>query len=305
MSAEQLPCQTILDNLYDGVYVVDGQRRITYWNSGAERISGYARWEVEGRCCADNLLNHTDTEGNVLCQTDCPVTATLRDGEHRHGEVFLRHKEGHRVPIVVRVAPITDDGGAIIGAVEVFSDNSASLARAKRLAELEADALSCPLTRIGNRRFIDMCLQARLQEYERYNWPCGVIMADIDHFKAVNDTYGHPTGDAVLCMVAKTLQNSVRSCDNIGRWGGEEFLIVLPNIQHETLMVVAERCLRLVRESRLPLEHGNLGVTISMGCACIHKGDTLNTLLARADSLLYISKENGRNRITLEDMNRF
>lgn len=301
MGADNIPYQIILDNLYDGVYLVDGERRITYWNKGAERITGYLREEVEGRCCSDNILNHTDGQGGELCQTGCPISATLKDGGFRQNEVFLRHKEGHRLPVFIRVAPVTDTAGAIVGAVEVFSDNSSAMERAKRLKELESDALTCPLTKIGNRRFIDMCLHARWQEYERYGWPFGVIMADIDHFKAVNDTYGHATGDAVLCMVAKTLLNSLRSCDNIGRWGGEEFMIVLPNMQRATMVAVAERCLRLVRESHLSLAQGDLGVTISMGCACIHEGDTLDSVVGRADALLYKSKENGRNRITLEE----
>ncbi len=301
MGAVDIPYQIILDNLHDGVYLVDRDRRITFWNKGAERITGYSREEVEGRSCSDNILNHTDGQGGELCQAGCPISATLADGEARQNEVFLRHKAGHRLPVFIRVAPVTDAAGAIIGAVEVFSDNSSAIERAKRLAELEADALTCPLTKIGNRRFIDMCLHARWQEYERYGWPFGVIMADIDHFKAVNDTYGHATGDAVLCMVAKTLVNSLRSCDNIGRWGGEEFMIVLPNIQRETLVAVAERCLRLVRESHFALEEQELGVTISMGCASIREGDSPESLVARADALLYASKKGGRNRITVEE----
>ena len=92
----------LLDSLFDGVYFVDLDRRITYWNAGAERISGYLRSEVVGSCCADNLLRHIDTEGHKLCQDGCPLAATMRDGKTRESSVYLHHKFGHRVPVLVR-----------------------------------------------------------------------------------------------------------------------------------------------------------------------------------------------------------
>ncbi|HEY6837725.1 MAG TPA: PAS domain S-box protein, partial [Geobacteraceae bacterium] len=128
MWRSQLFFRKLLDNLYDGVYFVDRDRLITYWNKGAERISGYTAEEVMGKSCKDSLLVHMDDKGTILCLAGCPLAATMEDRKERRAEVYLHHKDGHRVPVVVRVAPIPDRAGKIIGAVEIFSENSTRMA---------------------------------------------------------------------------------------------------------------------------------------------------------------------------------
>ena len=128
---------TLLDNLYDGVYFVDRERQITFWNKAAERITGFTKAEVLGKRCADNLLRHVDDRGNSLCEGACPLSYTLRDGQLRSASVFLHHKNGHRLPVAIGVAPITDNRQNIIGAVEIFRDNSATVAALEHLKELE------------------------------------------------------------------------------------------------------------------------------------------------------------------------
>jgi len=108
----------ILDNLYDGVYFVDPERRITYWNKGAERISGFSAVQVKGKCCAENILVHVDDLGNELCKGDCPLAQTLKDGQTREADVYLHHADGHRIPVKIRVAPIIENG-KVAGATEV------------------------------------------------------------------------------------------------------------------------------------------------------------------------------------------
>src|SRR5215510_10153028 len=124
MPAEQDFYKNIIDNLYDGVYFVDRDRVINYWNKGAERITGYSAEQTIGRACRDNLLNHVTANGVQLCQDHCPLAAVMQDGKEREAEVFLHHANGHRVPIVVRATAMRDSEGNIIGAVESFSNNS-------------------------------------------------------------------------------------------------------------------------------------------------------------------------------------
>ena len=114
----------ILDNLYDGVYFVDRDRKITYWNKGAERITGYPAAEVVGSRCFDNILMHVDGHGTLLCKELCPLAATMLDGVERTADVYLQHKDGHRVSVNVRITPLRNEGGAVTGGVEVFTDNS-------------------------------------------------------------------------------------------------------------------------------------------------------------------------------------
>ena len=92
----------IIDNLYDGIYFVDRDRVITYWNKGAERITGYSPAQTIGRSCRDNLLNHVTASGVQLCQNHCPLAAVMEDGREREVEVFLHHAQGHRLPVMIR-----------------------------------------------------------------------------------------------------------------------------------------------------------------------------------------------------------
>jgi len=112
----------ILNNLYEGVYIVDKDRRITFWNKSAEDITGFSADEMQGRSCFNNLLNHVDAEGNSLCLGGCPLHKTILDGMDREAVVYLHHKNGHRVPVVVRTVPLVIEG-EIAGAIEIFSNN--------------------------------------------------------------------------------------------------------------------------------------------------------------------------------------
>jgi diguanylate cyclase (GGDEF)-like protein/PAS domain S-box-containing protein len=291
----------LLDNLYDGVYFADRERRITYWNVGAERITGFKAGEVIGARCCDNVLIHVDDEGTSLCKTACPLSLSLTDGQVREAEVYLHHKDGHRVPVYVRVSPIVDKSGAIIGGVEVFSENTSRMAALERVEELEKMALLDPLTGIGNRRYARMNISARLDELRRYGWPCGLLFLDIDHFKRVNDAHGHAAGDEVLKTVTRTLTKSMRPFDFLGRWGGEEFVAVIANIAPAEFPGVAERTRMLVEQSVIPTAGGDLSVTVSVGAAMARAEDSVEDLVERADRLMYRSKSAGRNRVTLEE----
>ena len=288
----------VLDNLYDGIYFVDPERRITYWNKGAERITGYPAARVMGRFCRDNILNHVTESGMQLCLNGCPLQATIADGKPREAEVYLHHADGHRVPVLVRTSPIHDERGGIIGGVETFSDNTLLLNVRRHARNLEQTVLLDPLTCVGNRRHIEMKLRAVLTEQKQYRLPVGLLFIDIDHFKLVNDETGHTLGDQVLRMVARTLQRNVRNDDTLARWGGEEFVALLPGIDHKGLEAVAEKLRALVENSHLTVGGKELGVTISIGATLARLDDTPESFVQRADQNMYKSKLAGRNRIT-------
>jgi diguanylate cyclase (GGDEF)-like protein/PAS domain S-box-containing protein len=290
----------LLDTLYDGVYFVDRDRRITYWNKGAERISGYESSAVVGMRCADNLLVHINEEGVGLCKTACPLAQTLNDGQVREAEVYLKHKDGHRVPVLIRVSPLQDSSGNIVGAVESFRDNSSEAALLEKVEDLQKMALLDPLTELANRRYIDMTLSSRLDEMNRYGWPCAVLFIDIDNFKIINDKYGHSAGDQVLKMVARTLASNLRSFDILGRYGGEEFIAIIANVNEEQLYSFANRLRVLVEQSSQSAGTGRVSTTISIGATLAQTNDTVETVVRRADQLMYHSKSTGRNRISTD-----
>lgn len=290
----------LLDKLYDGVYFVTRDRTITYWNEAAERMTGFSQQEILKRHCYDNLLMHIDDKGSNLCLRNCPLEKAITEGTMVEGEVYLHHKEGHRLPVLVRVSPILDESGEIVGAVEIFSDNSPRIRLAEKIQELEKIALLDPLTRIGNRRYGEVNLQAKLNELERYGWPFGVIFIDIDHFKTSNDTYGHDMGDRILRTVATTIINGTRSSDIVTRWGGEEFLALVPHVNPEQLRSTADKIRSLIEKSSIAVENRNIEVTVSIGATMARENDTAENIVKRADELMYMSKRSGRNCVTTD-----
>jgi diguanylate cyclase (GGDEF)-like protein/PAS domain S-box-containing protein len=290
----------LLDNLDEGIYFVDRDRKITYWNKGAQRISGYSAGEVTGKACKDSILVHIDDHGRSLCEEGCPLSETIETGRVCDALVYLQHKDGHRIPVSVRAAPIRDGQGTIIGAVESFRDQSQMDAVNLRLQELEKMALLDSLTGLSNRRHIEASMQIRLEELARYGWAFGILFIDIDDFKPINDTHGHEVGDSVLKLVSMTLLNSLRPFDILGRWGGEEFVAVVVNVNENQLLQIAERALTLVRHSSLFAPTGAIKVTVSVGATMARSGESVPELLERADVLMYQSKKSGKNRVTME-----
>ena len=298
MDSEQ--CRKILDTIYDGVYLVDLDRRITYWNKGAEEITGFKASEVIGRFCRDNVLVHVDERGASLCGSEtCPAVKAMEQGWTGEVDIYLHHKYGHRVPVRARLTPLEDEDGNVKGAIEVFSDNYSRLETRMTIDKLERMALLDPLTGLGNRRHAEMHLRDRLEELMRYGWPFGLLFLDIDHFKRVNDSYGHDAGDKVLKVVSRTASGSIRSSDMLSRWGGEEFTANIGNVDKEELDIAAEKLRRLVEQSFISIERSSLRITVSVGGTLATTEDTVESLVDRADRLMYHSKEGGRNQVTI------
>ena len=286
----------VLDSLVDGVYFVDRDRRITYWNRGAQAISGYTTAEVVGRSCQDNLLVHTDVEGCLLCLKGCPLLATFHDRCSRQADVFLKHRDGHRVPVSVRVSPLLGLEGEVIGGIEVFSENSSKLAALEKAAEMEQLALIDPLTGAGNRRYADKVLAEHCDRFHRDGDIFSILFTDLDNFKSVNDTHGHDAGDAVLRAVSKTIMNNLRSFDFLARWGGDEFVAVLSGSGLHKAEAAAARCCALVRNCSIDWGESRIRPTISAGITVVRPGDSPEHLVSRADSQLQRAKRSGRDR---------
>jgi len=290
--------EKLLDSMHDGVYFVNRERKITYWNDGAHRLTGYAPAEAEGKSCFDGLLGHVDEAGRPLCGNGCPLHDVILDGQAREVEICLRHKEGHRVPVRVRALPMRDRQGNIVGAVEVFSDSTAYRKAEKRLSELEQLAFRDALTGLSNRRYVEMKVEQALEEHRRFDRRYGLLMFDVDHFKQVNDTHGHEVGDALLKTVAKTLTQGLRPFDVAGRWGGEEFLVLLPDLDAVGLGDLAERCRVLIAQSSVMAGGSRVSVTASIGATVLGEEDSAESAIRRADELMYESKRSGGDRTT-------
>lgn len=290
--------EELINDLNEGVYFVDKERTITFWNKGAETISGFRAAEMVGMHCQDNLLRHVNEEGCKLCIEGCPLHATLQDGNPRKADVYLHHKDGHRVPVEVRIRPFVQNG-EVIGAAEIFSANKPGDSSDLSVKELARLALFDQLTGLPNRRYIDTYLNHRMRDFEELDLSFSFLMMDLDFFKSVNDRYGHDTGDATLKMVARTFLAALRSNDFVGRWGGEEFVAILRGATPEELKRVAEKIRMLISESELTIDGCSVRATISIGATTVQRGDTPLSIVRRADHALYESKNGGRNRVTI------
>ena len=294
---EAVFCQPLLNSVSDGIYFVDNERRITFWNKGAEIITGFTAQEVLGRPCSDNILNHVNEQGVQLCLHDCPLSHAMADGQPREADVYLLHKQGYRLPVHIVAQPIYANK-SVVGAWEVFHSHSALPLLAKRVRQLQQLSMIDPLTQIANRRFLETLIGERLALLKRYTLPFGLLYLDLDDFKAINDTYGHETGDRVLKIATHTLASNIRLMDRVGRWGGEEFIIILPRLDYQALCASAERLRVLVEHSHIHVDGQPVGVTVSGGATLAMATDTVASIVDRADRLMYAGKQAGKNRIT-------
>lgn len=192
--------------------------------------------------------------------------------------------------------PVHDDGLAS-GLIVVLNDITERILIEKKLYEL---SVTDELTQTANRRHFESRFDEEIIRSNRYGHPLSLILIDLDHFKKINDTYGHPTGDLVLQTVARLLKTGVRETDLVARWGGEEFAILLP----ETTLAESEQiCLRLlkkVRQTPIPLpDNQSINVTFSAGITTKTHDIVKENVIASVDSALYQSKQNGRNRVTI------
>lgn len=290
----------ILDNLFDGLYIVDQDKKIIYWNKSAEDITGYSSSEIVGKQYCRNTLMHISCDGHSICDGICPLDNTLKDGENREVVVFLNHKNGYRISVTVRATPLIDENNKVVGAVEIFSINSSCDQFSIEIQELSNLAMVDTLTGLWNRRFAEKILNTKITEVHNGDSSFGVLFFDIDHFKRVNDLYGHDFGDQVLQSISNTLVSTLRTSDILIRWGGEEIVAILSgNFTEEKLNKVANKLRILVEKSYIHTQDGLLSVTTSVGGTLALPNDSTESIIRRADQLMYKSKAMGRNCVTI------
>lgn len=254
---------------------------ITSVSSAFESVSGFTRDELIGEKM--NIVKHEDTPKETFKE----LWNTISSGKTWHGELKNRTKSGGEYWVEEDIVPIKDDNDKIISYMSISRDITAK-------KEIEKLSITDQLTGVYNRRKFDNSLEEEVQRARRYSEELALIMIDMDHFKDVNDTYGHQVGDDVLIVTAKLISEHVRNVDIVGRYGGEEFVVICPNIGLEQAEVVAEKLRAEIQKH----EFDAVGTkTISLGVAEFTEGDTPDDLVKKADTALYKAKEEGRNRV--------
>jgi len=296
--------ERLIESMSDGVLVVDAKGRIVDINPVMQNILGEEPAALIGRNISE-VINHW-----------APNVDQLLDGFETSTEIKLDAKSSHYLDL--RVTPLYNERQVLNGRLIVLRDVTdrkeveKDLRRAMdRLqnqlieigtlqSQLREQAIRDALTNIFNRRYLEETLERELARAEREVYPLSVIMMDLDYFKDVNDTYGHEAGDLVLKTLAETVKRQSRHGDFVCRYGGEEFVLVMPNVGLEIARQRADEIHLTINALNIPYGAFNLTTTISMGVAGYPEhGKTKEELLRAADRAMYIAKNTGRNRVVV------
>lgn len=290
-----------IESMFDSVVVVDANGRIVDYNPAAKRLF----WPDETR---KSILGKPALYRLSLWVKDSERIANLKFPD----EPILLHdieNKDHQF-FNITISPLKQKD-QFIGRVSIFHNVTALHETNERLQvqldenkilqeQLREQAMRDPLTGCFNRRVLHDTLPKELARAERGEYPVSVAMIDIDHFKIVNDTYGHAAGDQTLTLISEVLHTSIRSGDQVFRMGGEEFLLVLPNVDGITAAERLNYIRQTIESIRLPFEGLTVNITISIGISVYPSdGFTLDSLINRADKALYCAKQQGRNRVVL------
>lgn len=258
----------------------DLEGNITEVSEAFCKVSGYKKEHLLGK--NHRIVRHPEMKPSFFVK----LWETITHGDTWHGEVKNRSKNGSYYWLETIIYPMIDDFGNQVG----YTAISHNISNKKRVEEL---SITDQLTKLHNRMYMENSFKSEIKRSKRYGYPFSVIMIDIDHFKEVNDTYGHDIGDRVLIEVGRVLFENIRETDILGRWGGEEFLIICPHSSDADALILAEK-IRYMIESQPFQSVGNK--TCSLGVAVFDlKEDDYKEVMKRSDEALYRAKNSGRN----------
>ena len=280
--------RSITNAAQDAVMMIDQHGLVTYWNPAAERIFGYSETEALGKNLHDLIVPE-----RFLERAHAGFSQFARSGSGpRIGHTTTlqtKHKNGQEFPVDISLSAIQLRGQwSAVGIARDATERVKTEGRLKQLATTDT------LTGICNRRHFDEVLEHEINRAARHSSPLSLILFDVDHFKRVNDTFGHQTGDQVLAQLAGAVGGSIRTTDLFARWGGEEFIVLMPGSDINAAHLLAEK-LRMVLEKQPFPDVGR--VTCSFGVADYTPRDNADGLMKKADRCLYQAKASGRNRV--------
>jgi len=310
----------ILSQIVEGnpvsTIVIDAQHRVTHWNRACAVLTGVPAGEMIGRSeqwrafypaprpILGDLIVSGASEQAIRSFYDGKFRPSLLiEGAYEAEDFFPAFGQGGRW-LFFTAAPLRDADGQVIGAIETLQDVTERHRAEEALRESEERyrllSLTDSLTGLFNRRYLHLCLQGEMDRAYRYARPLSLLLLDCDHFKMINDTWGHLVGDRVLQELAKLIGSSLRSCDQAFRYGGEEFIVLLSETSGEDARWLAERL-----RSAFAALAGVCGVqpssqfTVSIGVAEYRAGESESAFINRADQAVYEAKRSGRNRVVL------
>ena len=292
--------RSIIENMTDGAYFVDRDRKIQFWNRAAEEITGYKAEELVGKSCPESLLHHVDDTGRQLCQEGCPLFATCIDGKQRKERVFVRHKDGYRLPVRVNVYPIYE-GETIVGSVELFNNDTPKVYEDAKLEETVAGtSMHDRLTGLPNRQYIESFLGYRMSEYRHFGRMYALVFADLDDFEGFSRKHGGKAASDMLANISEGLLKNIRKTDLIGRWDNGEFVGIYAISKGFDAPIFAERIRNTIVNTEVLHEGKILRINASVGVTVPKPSDSMPNVYRRAIKLMQQSKDAGGARVTVD-----
>ncbi len=286
----------LLANMHDGVVFIDSSLRVLLWNHGAERMTGISSESIYHRRWVPRLLDMRDEKGQAVAEADCPVACVLRSGVQSLRRLTLTGRSGRPVAVDTHVIPVIAGVGVIRGVVLLLHDASSEISLEQRCQNLHEKATLDPLTQVGNRAEFDRVHAMFVKAHLDRGLPCSLMICDLDHFKQVNDTYGHQAGDEAIKSLARLMKNACRPGDLVARYGGEEFVMLCADCDNAVAARRAEQIRLALSQFQQPMLDGR-SITASFGVTEVQPGDTPETMLRRADRALLLAKSRGRNTV--------
>lgn len=279
--------KSIIDNAVDAIIVIDSKGNICEFSRAAQQIFGYKKEEVLNRNVKLLMPSAQAEKHDKYLARYAKEKKSKILGRTRNE--YAKHKNGIIFPIEIRVTEMS------FKTDKYFFGSIRDITARK---EAEKEAITDKLTQLYNRKYLDMVLSRSIHNCQHHGHKLSIIILDIDNFKSVNDIYGHQTGDIVLQETVSVLRKNIRLTDTFGRWGGEEFVIILPEVDLNNAHQLADN----LRKAILTSNFTAIGkLTCSFGVSSFFKGDTEASILERADQALYLAKRKGKNRVELEN----
>lgn len=276
-----------LEQADDMVMITDANGIIEYVNDAVALVSGYTKEELIGN--KTNIFK----SGKQTEEFYKKLWRTILSGKNYKSIIINKTKSDKLYYADLKITPLFDENKKIKNFVATSMDITNRIEMQKRLQKL---ATIDSLTGIYNRYKIDDAINLHIARSKRYKEPFCLIMFDIDYFKKVNDTYGHDIGDKVLKALSQLISKHIRCTDTFGRWGGEEFMVILENTKKEKAFEIAEKLRKIVEAYTI---ENRYKITISLGVGEYKEGESREDLVKKVDKALYRAKENGRNQVSV------
>jgi diguanylate cyclase (GGDEF)-like protein/PAS domain S-box-containing protein len=288
MSAFQDPeiYRDILNGLQIGVSVVDLGKKIVFWSDGAEHITGYARIDVLGHSCRDNIFLHCNEVSCEMCGEKCSIATALHDAEAVEGMGLIHHKSGHRTPVRTWAIALRDQHGSIIGIIQTFEAEFTVAGPDPNDRSMKERGCLDDVTGLPNQAMMQSHLRETLGTFAELQIPFGIVCAEIPELGKFRARYGQEAASSLLQVMARTLKNTVWPKDFVGRWSESQFLVILSGCGETALRVVCERMLKMMASATIQWWGEELSVKVSIGHTGAVAGDTLASLMQRAQQAI-------------------